>query len=69
MQFALGRNGVFFLVLFAFAADFESGGINNHEATPFQRFGQDMPGQGNVAEVSGDVGFHDTGQRIHEPKK
>ena len=29
-----------------------------------------MPGQGNIAEVrKGDVDFHDTGQRIHEPKK
>ncbi|MGZ8159985.1 MAG: hypothetical protein ACXWT4_14380, partial [Methylobacter sp.] len=56
-----------FLVPFVFAIDLESGRIDNYDTTWFHRFGQDMPGLGNAAEVrNGDVSFHNTGKRIHE---
>ena len=55
------------VVPFIFAVNLEPGGINNPETTHFHRFGQDLLGQGNTAEVrNGAVNFHDTGKRIHE---
>jgi len=47
MQFAPGpasRNVVFLLMAFVFAVDLESGGINDDEATRFERLAQHVPG-------------------------
>ena len=60
------------LMPFIFTVDLASGGINDDEATRFERLAQDVPGYcnaalGNTAVVRNTDGTpHETGKRVHK---
>ena len=75
MEFSPGpasRNIMFLLMPFVFTVDLKPGGINDDEATRFERLTQDLPGErnaplGNAAVVrNADDAFHEAAERIHE---
>src|ERR1700730_4290320 len=71
MEFAPGpasRNIMLLLMPFVFTVDLESGGINDDEATRFERLGQDVTRYGNAALGNAAV-VRNADRRLHEAAK